>query len=54
MKLDIQVMKTEKTHEKMFSVEKTGDRIKALATFARLSIKLYMWAADEGLFEESK
>jgi len=38
----------------MFSVEMTGDRMKDLATFERLSIELYMWAADEGLFEESK
>jgi len=54
MKLDIRVMKTEKTLEKMFSVELTGDRNKDLAAFEKLSIELYMWAGDEGLFEERK
>lgn len=54
MKLNIQVMKSEKTAEKMFAVDLTGDRGKDLASFERLSIELYMWAADEGLFEETK
>lgn len=54
MKLDIQVLKTEKTLEKTFSVELTGDRSKDLASFEKLSIELYMWASDEGLFEEGK
>jgi len=54
MKLDIQVMKTEKTSEKMFAVELTGDRSKDLASFEKLSIELYMWACDEGLYEEPK
>ena len=54
MKLDIQVMKTEKTPEKMFAVELTGDRSKDLASFEKLSIELYMWACDEGLYEEPK
>jgi len=54
MKLNIQVMKTEKTLEKMFSVELTGDRSKDLASFEKLSIELYMWASEEGLFEETK
>ena len=54
MKLNIQVMKTEKTLEKMFSVELTADRSKDLAAFEKLSIELYMWACDEGLFEDRK
>lgn len=54
MKLNIQVMKTEKTLEKMFSVELTGDRGMDLASFEKLSIELYMWACEEGLFEETK
>ncbi|MBI5493230.1 MAG: hypothetical protein HY893_09895 [Deltaproteobacteria bacterium] len=54
MKLNIQAMKTEKTREKMFSVELTGDRSKDLASFEKLSIELYMWACEEGLFEETK
>ncbi len=54
MKLNIQLMKTEKTPEKMFSLELTGDRDKDLATFERLSIELYIWASDEGLFEKTK
>lgn len=54
MNLDIQVMKTEKTLEKTFSLEVTGDRIKDLATFEKLSIELYMWASEQGLFEEGK
>ena len=54
MKLNIQVMKTEKTPEKMFTVELTGDRSKDLASFEKLSIELYMWACEEGLSGETK
>jgi hypothetical protein len=46
-------MKTEKTPEKIFSLELTGDRDKDLATFEKLSIELYIWASDEGLFEKT-
>lgn len=54
MKLNIQVMKTEKTHEKLFTIEMTGDRQKDMASFEKLSIELYMWASDEGLFGETE
>lgn len=54
MKLDIQVMKTEKTPEKMFSVELTGDRNRDLASLEALSIELYIWISEEGFFEEPK
>ncbi|HXI10068.1 MAG TPA: hypothetical protein VNK06_04615 [Thermodesulfobacteriota bacterium] len=51
MRLDISVAKTERTPEKTFTVELTGDRHKDMASFERLSIELYIWASDEGLFE---
>ncbi|MCC6502697.1 MAG: hypothetical protein IT362_06150 [Deltaproteobacteria bacterium] len=54
MKLDIQVMKTEKSPEKKFVVELTGDKGKGLAAFEKLSIELYMWACEEGFFEEKE
>lgn len=54
MKLNIQVMKTEKSLEKMFSVELTGDRNKDLASFEALSIELYIWISEEGFFEKPK
>jgi len=52
MKLDIQAKKTEKTKEKTFSVDLTGDRQKDMASFERLAVELYIWASDEGLFDK--
>ena len=51
MRLNITAEKTEKTAEKTFTVELTGDRHKDMAAFEKLSIDLYIWAGDEGLFE---
>lgn len=54
MRLDISVAKTERTPEKTFTVELTGDRHKDMASFDRLSVELYIWAGEEGLFEGSE
>lgn len=54
MKLNIQVMKTEKTQEKLFTVEVSGDRHTDMAAFEKLSIELYIWASEEGLFGETE